>query len=206
MSASFVLYEVTSLESLLFAQPLPLQIWLASFAGPRGSFSRQCWCLMSGCWCSWGTLKRLTVLPAVGGGDLCLPMWLGGNESSICHCFVFFLHSGKQVNKFLPCQDHLLNVYLLTLHFLLLPDLCFSVWANGSLLWWHNSWIIYLLANLCFCCVLVPLCTFDLTCPLEIWEMTRQTECKYTDCASSKHSHKFKQKTTVGGSTMNVSD
>ena len=31
--------------------------------------------------------------------------------------------SGKQVKKFLPCQDHLLRVYLLTLNFLLLSDL-----------------------------------------------------------------------------------
>lgn len=36
---------------------------------------------------------------------------------------VFLFLSGKQVKKFLPCQDHLLCVYLLTLNFLLLSDL-----------------------------------------------------------------------------------
>lgn len=36
---------------------------------------------------------------------------------------LFLFLSGKQVKTFLPCQDHLLRVYLLTLHFLLLSDL-----------------------------------------------------------------------------------
>lgn len=36
---------------------------------------------------------------------------------------LFLFLSGKQVKKFLPCQDHLLRVYLLTLNFLLLSDL-----------------------------------------------------------------------------------
>lgn len=36
---------------------------------------------------------------------------------------LFLFLSGKLVKKFLPCQDHLLRVYLLTLNFLLLSDL-----------------------------------------------------------------------------------
>ncbi len=70
--------------------------------------------------------------------------WCGlkGTKSSICHCFVF-LNSGQQANKSLPFQDHLLSVYLLTLNFLLLADLCSSVRATGSIMWWHNSGIIY---------------------------------------------------------------
>lgn len=83
-------------------------------ASPADSFG--VWCLL------------VDAAEARSSGLLSCRMWQEGthgvegmNRPFATALFLFL--SGKQVKKFLPCQDHLLRVYLLTLNFLLLSDL-----------------------------------------------------------------------------------
>lgn len=62
-------YEVKSLEKLCyFCNCRFLSLVCVLFFEPLVLPHSQFGCLMCDCWCSWGTLKWLNVLPAVAGG------------------------------------------------------------------------------------------------------------------------------------------